>query len=224
VRSVPPEKLIARQNWNSLIPILEGIGVDARPAIERLRTFSMMLLEWSRGHSNLISRRDEPRLLERHIRESIVPVRTLVESGSRRWLDFGSGGGFPAIPLAIAGVPGRWTLVESRRNKTLFLRKAIEQLGLEDFEVVNDRLENLAQDEARMGSFDGLTSRATLKLGSTLELAAPLIAQGGGAFLWKGSGLQQELIERGKWDVSWRHEGVQTIADGPVVVARFTRL
>jgi 16S rRNA (guanine527-N7)-methyltransferase len=184
----------------------------------------MLLLEWSRGASNLISQRDEPRLLERHIRESILPVRTLVESGSRRWLDFGSGGGFPAIPLAIAGVPGRWTLVESRRNKTLFLRKAIQELGLEDFEVVNDRLENLITDEARVGAFDGLTSRATLKLGPTLELAATAIAAGGTAFLWKGSGLQQELTERGKWDANWRHEGVIRIADGPVVVARFLRL
>jgi 16S rRNA (guanine527-N7)-methyltransferase len=221
---VAPEKLIARQKWNSLIPILEEVGVDARATIERLRTFGMLLLEWSRGHSNLISRRDEPRLLERHIRESIVPVRTLVESGARRWLDFGSGGGFPAIPLAIAGVPGRWTLVESRRNKTLFLRKAIQAIGLQDFEVINDRLENVVADDARAGAFDALTSRATLKLGPTLELAAPLIAAGGTAFLWKGSGLQQELTDRSQWDASWRHEGVQKIAEGPVVVARFTRL
>ena len=218
-----PEKLINRQDWNSLIPILEGIGADPRPAIERLRAFSVLLLEWSRGHSNLISRRDEPRLLERHIRESVVPARTLVESGARRWLDFGSGGGFPAIPLAIAGVPGRWTLIESRRNKTLFLRKAVEQLGLKDFEVINDRLENLAADAARADEFDGLTSRATLKLAPTLELAAPLISLGGSAFLWKGSGLQGELAARGTWKSLWREEGTIPIGIGPSLVARFTR-
>src|SRR6185295_16782680 len=68
----PPEKLIARQARNSLIPVLEATGVDPHAAIDRLRAFGMLLLEWSRHASNLISQRDEPRLLERHIRESIV--------------------------------------------------------------------------------------------------------------------------------------------------------
>ena len=55
-------------------------------------------------------------------------------------VDFGSGGGFPALPLALAGVGERWTLVESRRNKTLFLRRAIQELGAGQVDVLTGRL------------------------------------------------------------------------------------
>jgi 16S rRNA (guanine527-N7)-methyltransferase len=170
-----------------------------------------------------MSRNDHERIVERHLLESVAPAHWLNETTPRNWIDFGSGAGFPAIPLAIAGVAATWTLVESRRTKTLFLRKAIEELSLTDFVVVNDRLENLARDPHRRGAFDGFTSRATMRLGPTLAIAGPLVRSGGSAFLWKGSGHGKEMDQGDEWGDAWEFVGTMGVGSGPNVVARFIR-
>src|SRR5262249_45116678 len=123
--------------------------------------------------------------------ESLAGLRILGDLGCRELVDFGSGGGFPALPLAIAGAGARWTLVESRRNKTLFLRRVVQVLELGKVEVLTSRLEALVRD----GSIrcDGFTSRATAKLGPTLALASSFLRPGGHAILWKGSAFREEL-------------------------------
>jgi 16S rRNA (guanine527-N7)-methyltransferase len=162
--------------------------------------------------------------VERHLIESVAPASLLKQSGHQRWIDFGSGAGLPAIPLVIAGVAGSWTLVESRRTKTLFIRKSLQELSLSNIEVVNDRLENVVVDTARQGAFGGFVSRATLKLGPTLALAAKVIAPGGNAFLWKGSGSEAELKEDAAWGRDWEFVSATSVGSGPNVVVIMKRL
>jgi 16S rRNA (guanine527-N7)-methyltransferase len=137
-------------------------------------------------------------------------------------MDLGSGAGFPAIPLVIAGVPGEWTLVESRRTKTLFLRKAVETLGLGQIRVELGRLEDIVGGHER--AFDGFTSRATMRLGPTLALAAHVVAPGGSAFLWKGSGRDDEMARDPSWRNDWTLVEWRTIGSGPVAIGRFKRI
>ena len=191
--------------------------------IERLKAYAKLLIEWNRGVSNLISRNDEQRIVERHIAESIEPAAWLKASPATRWLDFGSGAGLPAIPLVIAGVGSSWTLVESRRMKTLFMRKATETLGLKNIEIVVARLEYMVTETERLGAYDGFASRATLALGPTLVLAAKFIAPGGTAFLWKGSQREKEMADDQRWQEFWEFDGLLGIGNGQAVVARFTR-
>jgi 16S rRNA (guanine527-N7)-methyltransferase len=197
--------------------------VNADATILRLKAYARLLLEWNRGISNLISRGDEQRIVERHIAESVEPAAWLKASPAKRWIDFGSGAGLPAIPLVVAGVGPRWTLVESRRMKTLFMRKAIESLGLGDIEVVVARLEHLVGETKYLGAYDGFTSRATLALGPTLVLAAEFVVPGGTAFLWKGSQREKEMAADPRWQRSWEFDGLLGIGNGQTVVARFTR-
>jgi len=183
--------------WVSLRPLLPGPDSDVDRLIGRLRTFAGELLRWNQGVSNLVSHDDEPRLIERHIAESLAGLGLINSLGCKRLVDFGSGGGFPALPLAIAGAGERWTLVESRRNKTLFLRRAVQVLELRNVEVLTGRLETLSPEELSALGADALTSRATLKLGPTLALAARLLPPGAHAILWKGSGVRDELAATG---------------------------
>jgi 16S rRNA (guanine527-N7)-methyltransferase len=225
-RSIEPgaiEKTLARQPWESLQAPLLRAGADADLAIEKLRQYARLLLGWNRSASNLISRNDESRFVERHLLESVAAAHWLKESGCAKWIDFGSGAGLPAIPLAIAGVDGRWTLVESRRTKTLFIRKSLQELSLGNIVTVNDRLENVVREEARIEAFDGFTSRATLKLIPTLALAARVVAPGGSAFLWKGSGREEEMEQDAGWRDAWEFTGLLGIGTGLNVVARFLR-
>ncbi len=217
------EHVLEGQPWESLRPVLLSAGVDVEQALGQLRQFAQLLLEWNRSVSNIMSKNDEERIVERHLLESVAPAHWLRDSGAQRWIDFGSGAGFPAVPLAIAGVGRSWTLVESRRTKTLFVRKAIQDIGLNGFEVMNDRLENVVLDSASTGEYDGFSSRATLRLGPTLALASRLVLAGGSAFLWKGSGLEEEMAQDSTWSTDWDSSGIVGVGTGLNVVARFVR-
>jgi 16S rRNA (guanine527-N7)-methyltransferase len=193
-------------------------------ALARLRHFALELLQWNRGVSNLVSHDDETRLVERHIAESIAGCKLINDKGCKVLVDFGSGGGFPALPLALAGVGERWTLVESRRNKTLFLRRAVQELAIAGVDVRTGRLEALVEEDAGGLACYGFTSRATMKLAPTLELAARIVRPGGHAFLWKGSGVDDELRAAGaEWREAWHDVARVPIAGGPNSIAVFER-
>lgn len=214
-----PDALLARQNWSGVRAVLP----DADESVfVRLRAYSKLLLGWSQGVSNLISRHDEQRFVERHLFESLAIAGIIRDSGAKQFVDFGSGGGLPALPLCIAGIGEHWTLVESRRNKTLFLRKVQQDLELRHIDVVTDRLENVVEAGELVGAFDGFTSRATATMEPTLTLAAQLVRPGGHAFLWKGSSHEAELAEASDaLTTSWRLEAVHPIGAGPNVVCVF---
>lgn len=214
--------ILRRQNWDALVPAILRLSIDTGSAISELRDFAALLLDWNGGVSNLISRNDVNRLVERHFSESVEPAHWLAASGAKRWLDLGSGGGFPAIPLAILGVGANWTLVESRRNKTLFLLKAVQHLKLKGVEVVRERIENLPDPEPA-DQFDGFTSRATMTLDVTLEQASRFVRTGGFAFLWKGSRRENEMTADEGWKAWWDLDGLLGVGSSGTVVARFIR-
>jgi len=220
---IAPEKLLERMPWASLRPLLAGTPSDRELAISRLRTFALELLRWNQGVSNLVSHDDELRLVYRHITESLAGVSVLNALGCKTIVDFGSGGGFPALPLALAGVGKHWTLVESRRNKTLFLRRAVQELGAVGVDVVTARLEMLVQDDPESLRCDGFTSRATMKAAPTLTMAAAIVEPGGYAVLWKGSAVTEELASDEAWRESWIEPVVHLIGEGPNTILVFER-
>ena len=216
-------RLLERQSWDALIPHLLKVEANVETATAALRTFTERLLQWNRSVSNLISRNDEGRFVDRHLMEAVEPAHWLRSSGATRWIDLGSGGGIPAIPLALVMPGTAWTLVESRRTKTLFLRKVTEELGLTSVETVNSRVEDVVLEREHMGAFDGFTSRATLPLGPTLAYAAMLTRPGGHAFLWKGSRREEEMAADPAWREHWDLDGLLGIGSGQTVVTRFIR-
>lgn len=222
-RRIPAERMLERMDWASLRPLLSGSAEEREATIERLRVFGLELLRWNQGVSNLVSHDDELRLVDRHITDSLAGLTVLKDLGCKRLVDFGSGGGFPALPLAIAGVGEAWTLVESRRNKTLFLRRAIQESGLSHVDVVTGRLEMLIAEDPEPFHCDGFTSRATMKAAPTLLLAAQIVAAGGHAVLWKGSGAGEELAVDGAWREFWEESAVHPIGSGPNSIHVFTR-
>lgn len=219
-RAIDPRQFLVRQPWDRLKPLLAD-AADPNAALERLKDYAALLMEWNRGVSNLISRNDEDRFVERHLAESLAPAARLRAAGPAHLVDLGSGGGLPAIPLVIAGVGERWTLVESRRNKTLFLRRVVQDLGLAKVAVLTGRLEVLVQEDPEPLRCDGFTSRATLPMGPTLELAARIVRPGGHAFLWKGSSWRGEVEadSAGAPRVEpWSLGAVEPLGDGPNVI------
>lgn len=244
--------LMRLPEWRALVPLIERIGGNPAGVLPRLALYARLVLAWNATVSNLVSRNDEGRIVSRHIRESIEPAAMLAATGVVDWLDFGSGAGFPALPLAILDVGSQWTLVESRRPKALFLRRATQELALDGVRVVHARLEDVvaeggsgsaasgppdsigagtpaipsrgepgAEPARRTSGLGGFTSRATVGLVRTLELASHVLRPGGSAFLWKGSRRSDELAERDQWSHRWALDSEIVLSGGEVAVCSF---
>src|SRR5688500_18729537 len=104
-----------------------------RPAdafIADLESYAQLLRKWQ-AVQNLVSRETLNHVWARHFADSLQ-ILPLLRDGDHNFMDLGSGGGFPALPLAIAlkGGPQRFVLVEPNGRKASFLRTVARELGL----------------------------------------------------------------------------------------------
>ncbi|TAM60983.1 16S rRNA (guanine(527)-N(7))-methyltransferase RsmG [bacterium] len=151
----------------------------AAAEVDRLQAFAALLLEANK-HVNLTSARTLEAIWG-HIEDSLSVAPYLAEG---ELIDVGSGGGFPAIPLAIvSGV--RITLVEAIGKKAAFLRAALDELGLAG-EVVVGRAESVGHAPAQRERYATATARAVASAPAVLEMTLPLLRVGGRAVLQRG--------------------------------------
>lgn len=161
-----------------------------------LESFCHLLLKWN-ATQNLVSRETVNEVWERHVADSLQLLPWLGKAG--RIVDLGSGGGFPALPLAIArkDTESEFLLVETIGKKVAFLRTAIRELRLAA-EVLPLRAESLSRG---IGAVDVFTSRALAALPLLLGLVAPLWEPQSRALFHKGREHLGELEEsRLAWD------------------------
>lgn len=126
-----------------------------------------------------------------HVEDSLAGLEEVEAAPAGRYGDLGSGGGFPGVPLAIAS--GRPTvLVDSVKKKMRTVEGLLGQLGLADqVSTYDGRIEDLARQEP--ASFAVLTARALSSLSSLLELASPLLIQGGILVCYKAHVSDEEM-------------------------------
>ena len=135
-----------------------------------------------------ISTWDEGMLL--HVEDSLVGLPEVEEAPEGRLVDIGSGAGYPGIPLAIES--GRATLLaDSVGKKTAILASMVQELGLDNVEVYTGRIEDLAREKA--GVFAVVTARALAQLSVLMELASPLLQDGGRLVCYKANVSDEEL-------------------------------
>ncbi len=145
----------------------------------RLARYVELLLA-ENEHVNLTGARDAVAVLE-HVRDSL----TLAPFARGPLVDVGSGGGFPAIPLAIVtGITV--TLIEATAKKARFLEAVTRELDL-DAVVIAKRAEAAAHDPALRERFASATGRAVAAAPAVLELTLPFLAIGGVALLQRGA-------------------------------------
>jgi 16S rRNA (guanine527-N7)-methyltransferase len=136
----------------------------------RFEDYLSLLLRWN-ARVNLTAIRDEEGILRRHFVESIACARAL-PAGIKTLLDFGSGAGFPGIPIALCRSEIAVTLAESQGKKAAFLREAVRVLKLSA--VVHS-----ARAEALNDRFDCVTLRAVDKMDQAVRSAGKLVRSGG---------------------------------------------
>lgn len=174
----------------NLISEITGIKEIEQKFIERSERYCDLLFEANRK-INLLSRGGDQRLeISRQFLISVASLPVVPANGPCRWLDIGSGGGFPSIPLAIFRPAISFLLAESVAKKAFFLERTSETLKLSNVQVVHKRIES----GVRLGNcngkecFDWLSVKAVTDWEETLRWGAAFLRPGGHLLTYKSGG------------------------------------
>lgn len=169
-----------------------GLSLDA-DALAAIEGHARLLLAWTPA-INLTTIREPAAVARDHVLDSLAGVSILRERAIDQFIDLGSGGGYPGLPVAAALPATRALLIEPIGKKARFLETASRAVGLEDtVEAAAVRAEALARDRRHRGQWPAVTARAVAALGELVELAFPLLAPGGVLVAWKRGDLTAEL-------------------------------
>lgn len=196
----------------------------SRETLKRLERFIELLLLWQQK-TNLVASSTLPQLWTRHIADSLQ-LLDLAPEHVQTWVDFGSGGGFPAIPIAcaLADRPGMQVhLIESNGKKAAFLREAIRVADV-PAQVHQERVEDFVKsfiDKSLGDNVQVVSARALSPLKTLCDQAFPFIGKGAIGLFPKGQDVAAELTETTKyWNIEADTVPSKTSRDGCIVVVR----
>ncbi len=139
---------------------------------------------------NLISKNDEKYLWEKHIFDSLSIEKVFEKYGKgKKLLDIGTGGGFPAIPIALFYPEIEVYPLDSIRKKINAIEKLKSELNINNLHPICERAENLHE------KFDIITSRAVAPLKLITAYAAPLLNDNGYFVAYKSKKTEDEISE-----------------------------
>ena len=189
---------------------IEDLGLELSPSnITDLELFLQEMGRWNQVH-NLTAIEGEKDSIRLHLIDSIavLPVlRQFLKGPSPKIADLGSGGGLPAIPIAIIQPGWQLSLIEAIRKKTAFLQHVRGKLKLKNIEVLCERVEDAAVQQP--AQFDAVISRAFTNLARFLDLSLPFLKPDGLVFAMKAKRADDEMKDVSMDD--WR-----LVADEPL--------
>lgn len=174
--------------------------------IEQFSALYNLYLDWN-GKINVISRKDIENLYEHHVLHSLSIAKVLSFRPNTSIMDVGTGGGFPAIPLAILFTECHFHLVDSIGKKIKVANSVSEAIGLSNTSFQHARVEDVKT------KFDFIISRAVMPLDNLVKLTKKNVdiknqknSLPNGLVCLKGGELQQEILpyrkEASLWDLS----------------------
>jgi len=204
---MPPDRT-GPETLRAILPV-------SRETEARIAAFVRLVEKWQKAE-NLVAPATLPDIWVRHVADSaqLVPLFP----GVRRWLDLGSGGGFPGmvVALLVADEPGaRVHLVESNTRKCAFLRAAIRETGA-PAEVCQGRIADVLSGWTEPTEM--ITARALAPLTDLLAMTAPLLGRGCRAAFLKGADHRAEIAEASQsFDLDLL-EHPSRVAEGSVIL------
>lgn len=179
---------------------------------ERLERFVALLVE-ENARQNLVSAPSLGEVWRRHIVDSAQLLRFVPRGTATRWLDLGTGAGFPGLAIAILRPDMNVIMVESRARRIEWLTRVCSELGLDQAEVCGASVERL---EAR--PVDVISARAFAPLERLLDLSARFSTASTTWLLPKGRSAQQELDRLSGWNHTFHVEQSLTDNDAGLIV------
>ena len=161
---------------------------------EQRRQFEMLYnlyADWN-AKINVISRKDIGNLYEHHVLHSLAIAKALHFHDGSKILDFGTGGGFPGIPLAIMFPACQFKLIDGTGKKILVAKEVSNAIGLK-----NCYPEHLRGEDEK-GKYDFVVSRAVMQLSDLMKIVKKNVssrqqnAMANGVITLKGGDVQAE--------------------------------
>lgn len=186
----------------------------SRETMTRLDQYAALLTKWNPA-INLVSKSTLATLWQRHFHDSAQMYQFRPEN-TLHWVDLGSGGGFPALVLAVLALEfdpdDKFTLVESDVRKVAFLQTVIRELGLNAVAIA-ERIEAVPPLGANV-----LTARALSSLDKLLEFAELHLAPNGIAVFPKGETYKKEIEDTvGQWKFELEEFTSKTNPNGAIL-------
>ena len=159
---------------------------------EQFNNLDALYREWN-AKINVISRKDIDNLYEHHVLHSMAIARIVRFKPGTSILDFGTGGGFPGIPLAILFPECRFRLIDGTGKKVNVAAEIAKAIGLENIEAIHQR------GEEEKGKFDFIVSRAVMPMPDLVKIVSKNISRkqhnsiANGILALKGGNLSAEL-------------------------------
>jgi 16S rRNA (guanine527-N7)-methyltransferase len=167
----------------------QGVALSHQQA-DQLVAYLLLFEKWNKAY-NLSAVRDIQQMLSRHILDSLSVVPYI---DAQNYIDVGTGGGLPGIPLAIMFPEKQFTLLDSNGKKSRFQFQAVTELKLDNVTVYNGRVEQYQPPAL----FDGVISRAFASLKDMTDGCHHLLKPGGSFLAMKGIYPEDELSELAK--------------------------
>lgn len=173
----------------ALAPYGLAFDDDASPRILR---FASELLLWN-DRLNLLSRQDVENVIRKHVAASMGVFLLAQPSPSDRWVDVGTGAGFPGLVLKIARPWLNLDLIDSARKRCVFLEEMARTLRLGRIPIMQARVETILSRKEGVGAYDVVTARAVASLADSATIFGPLVARGGRLITFKGPQWTEEV-------------------------------
>jgi 16S rRNA (guanine527-N7)-methyltransferase len=162
--------------------------------VEQMACHAVELEKWNR-HVNLTAIKGPVDLARKHFLDAIA-VQPYLCNRTGQWLDMGTGGGFPGLPVKLLNPEIRMILMDASRKKVHFLKHVIRILKIDDIEAVHGRVEAYHENPAFAGRFDGILARGLAGLDRLADLAAPLLSDAGSLYALKSPEAREEITDR----------------------------
>ena len=192
----------------------------SRETLGKLQTYAALLGEWG-SMQDLVAPSTLGDIWHRHIADS-AQLLPLAPPDATKWVDLGSGAGFPGMVVAILAADRpdfRVTLIESSNRKCSFLREVARKTGA-PVDILCMRIEELATHHT-LAPAEVVTARALAPLGKLLKLAQPLLADTTVALFLKGRDAPREIEDALKqWTFQVLTTPSRTDPDGRIVDIR----
>lgn len=194
----------------------------SRETLDKLLAYVALLEQWQ-PRINLVAGATLPDVWHRHIADSAQLLALAPKSG--KWLDIGSGAGFPGLVIAIMahGSAGlRVTLIESDRRKCAFLAEVARHTGI-SVEIHTARIEQIAT-QRMLAAVDVVSARALAPLVRLIPLSMPFFGDATLGLFPKGRDAESEVTQaRAAWDFDVEMTPSLTDAAARIVAIRRPR-
>lgn len=170
-----------------------ALNIDiSEEQIDVFENYCSLIIDWNKK-INITSIIDIDDIIKKHFIDSISICKIINDLNNKKIIDIGSGAGFPGLPIKILFNSVDITFVDSSNKRSKILKIICDEIGINNFSVINESIENISRNEIYRENYDICLSRALAPLNVLIEYSLPLLKIKGKLIAYKGPNYSKEV-------------------------------